>query len=594
MKGKRRSQTFMLDRKSSSWFYPKSTGDPGRDRNARTLQFSCFLLAFAVGAVLIVSAIDREWQQTPLLVSAITGLVAAVVMNRAGRSDWAGRTAFLVVLLSAILLVFQAHDGFRSHSMLVFPGLLLISVMMLDRAAYVTTAGLVVLAVAALGIAVKHGLTRATPPVRTTYDSIFYVDLNMLVIAIIGSRIARDTQSNVAHLRVTINRLSTANLELRRTQESLQDSERRLKSAQRLTRVGSWHWNLGVNQVVCSEECKRIFGQPEDYAPSLDGLLQIITPSDRARVANEIQHGIEDRGGCSTEFQIVQPSGGLRTVTFTSQVLLDEEGSPRHIFGACQDITEQRLAEAALRRNLDEMAHLNRVAAMGELTSSLAHELNQPLAAILSNAQAAIRFLGGESPDLAQVRECLIDIVADDKRAGEVIRTLRALLRKGESQASLVDLNEVVTEAIHLLRSDAKLRHTSVKFEPLPAVRLVLGDWTQLYQVVLNLILNSLEATAERPPDNRWVLVRTVESEGGGVELTVEDSGRGITEGDLARVFEPFFTTKQEGLGMGLSISRTIVQAHGGQIWAENRAGRGAIFHCMLPVAQQGAVAATL
>ena len=167
----------MFNWKSSSWFYPNSTGDLGRDRNARTLQFSCFLLAFAVGAVLIVGAIGREWQETPLLVFAIAGFVAAAVMNRAGRSDWAGRTAFLVVLLGAILLVFQAHDGFRSHSMLVFPGLLLISVMMLDRASYVMTAGIVVVAVAALGIAIKHGLTRATPPVRTTYDSIFYVEM---------------------------------------------------------------------------------------------------------------------------------------------------------------------------------------------------------------------------------------------------------------------------------------------------------------------------------------------------------------------------------------------------------------------------------
>ena len=243
----------MLDRNSSSWFYPKPTGDPGRDRNARTLQFSCFLLALAVGAVLIVSAIGREWQETPLLVFAIAGFVAAAVMNRAGRSDWAGPTAFLVVLLSAILLVFRAHDGFRSHSMLVFPGLLLISVMMLDRASYVMTAGIVVVAVAALGIAVKHGLTRATPPVRTTYDSIFYVDLNLLVIASIGSRIARDTQRNVFELRASIDRLSATNFELVQIREHLQDSEQRLKSAQRLTHVGSWHWNVGSNQVVCSE-----------------------------------------------------------------------------------------------------------------------------------------------------------------------------------------------------------------------------------------------------------------------------------------------------------------------------------------------------
>jgi C4-dicarboxylate-specific signal transduction histidine kinase len=232
------------------------------------------------------------------------------------------------------------------------------------------------------------------------------------------------------------------------------------------------------------------------------------------------------------------------------------------------------------------------VAAMGELTASLAHELNQPLAAILSNAQAANRFLDREAPDLAQVRECLTDIVADDKRAGEVIRTLRALLRKGESQASLVDLNEVVTEAIRLLGSDAMLRHASVKFEPLPALRLVRGDRTQLYQVVLNLIVNGLEATAERPPDNRWVLLRTAEADGGGVELTVEDSGKGIAGGDLARVFEPFYTTKREGLGMGLSISRSIVQAHGGKISAENAVGGGAIFRCVLPPPQQTVAAA--
>jgi PAS domain-containing protein len=210
--------------------YPKPSGDLGRDRNARTIQFVCFLLAFAVGVVLLVSAIEREWQEMPLLVFAIAGFVAAAVMNRAGRSNWAGRTAFLVVLLSAILLVFHAHDGFRSHSMLIFPGLLLISVMMLDRASYAMTASIVVVAVAALGIAVKVGLTRATPPVRTTYDSIFYVDLRLLVIAIIGGRIARDHQRNILDLRASINGLSSANLKLTERAEALRESEQQLVS----------------------------------------------------------------------------------------------------------------------------------------------------------------------------------------------------------------------------------------------------------------------------------------------------------------------------------------------------------------------------
>jgi C4-dicarboxylate-specific signal transduction histidine kinase len=161
------------------------------------------------------------------------------------------------------------------------------------------------------------------------------------------------------------------------------------------------------------------------------------------------------------------------------------------------------------------------------------------------------------------------------------------LLKKGESPASLVDVNEVVSDALRLVGNDASFRRVSVKFEPLPGLPTVLGDRIQLYQVGLNLIVNGLDAVAERPPGDRWVLVRTAEAEGGGVLLTVRDSGKGIAESDLARVFEPFFTTKQEGLGVGLSISRSIVQAHGGRIWAENSAGSGAIFSCVWPVAQQ-------
>jgi len=184
--------------------------------------------------------------------------------------------------------------------------------------------------------------------------------------------------------------------------------------------------------------------------------------------------------------------------------------------------------------------------------------------------------------------------VADDKRAGEVIKRLRTLLKKDGVQASMVDLNEVVGDVIRLIRNDALLRGVSVVFEPTSGLPPVLGDRIQLYQVVLNLAVNGLEATGEQPSDARWLVLRTTPESDGGVLLTVHDSGKGIAEKDLARVFEPFFTTKPEGLGMGLSISRSIVQAHGGRIWAENREEHGGIFHCMLPVAQQGAAAATL
>jgi C4-dicarboxylate-specific signal transduction histidine kinase len=254
--------------------------------------------------------------------------------------------------------------------------------------------------------------------------------------------------------------------------------------------------------------------------------------------------------------------------------------------GSCIDITDQKRAEDTLRQKLDEIAHLNRVAALGEMVTSLAHELNQPLAAILTNAEAASQFLNRESPNLARVRGCLTAIAADDERAAEVIKRLRALLKKDQSQASLIDLSGVVSDALRLVNNDAMLRETRVTIEPHPKLPPVLGDRVQLCQVVLNLLVNGLQAAAEQPPAERWVLVRTAEAEGGGAELTVEDSGKGIAETDLARVFEPFYTTKREGLGMGLSISRSIVEAHRGLIWAERSAGHGAIFHCVLPGVQ--------
>jgi PAS domain S-box-containing protein len=374
------------------------------------------------------------------------------------------------------------------------------------------------------------------------------------------------------------------------SERRLIESEERLKSAQRLAHVGNWVWDIKADRVFWSEELCRIFGRPPNYTPDYAGFLQAVQPEERERVDRSIRDSLAGKTSPDLlEFQITRPDSEVRTVACISEVLRDAPGSAVRMSGACQDVTDQRRAEAASRQSRDEIAHLNRVAAMGELATSLAHELNQPLAAILLNSQAASRFLSGQPPNLARVRDCLKAIAADDERAGEVIQRLRGLLKKGDSQVSLVYLDEVVSDALRLVGNDAFRRQVSVKFELLPGLPPVLGDRIQLYQVVLNLIVNSFDAVAERSPGERWVLVRTAEADGGGVELTVEDSGKGIAESHVARVFEPFFSTKREGLGMGLSISHSIVQAHGGQIWAENSTGGGAIFHCMLPVAQQGA-----
>ena len=247
------------------------------------------------------------------------------------------------------------------------------------------------------------------------------------------------------------------------------------------------------------------------------------------------------------------------------------------------EIELSRAAELRVRKAQDELAHMNRVSAMSELAASVAHELNQPLAAILSNAQAAQRLLARTPPDLAEVRDALAAIVDDDRRAGKVIQQIRAMLRKSEPQVSAQDLNELVREVARLLASAALLHGATLRIELAPGLRPACGDGIQLQQVLLNLIVNALDAVSRRPPDARLVVVQTRVADRGRLELAVTDSGEGVAAADFERIFEPFFTTKAHGLGMGLALCRTIVESHGGKLWVEQRPGEGATFRCSLP-----------
>ncbi|TMB89505.1 MAG: GAF domain-containing protein [Chloroflexi bacterium] len=245
------------------------------------------------------------------------------------------------------------------------------------------------------------------------------------------------------------------------------------------------------------------------------------------------------------------------------------------------DVTSRRQAEAAVQRHVGQLAHLDRVAGMGQLASSLAHELNQPLTAILSNAQAASRLLGAPLPDLEELRACLADIISDDQRAAEVIHRMRRLLRKTDFRSLPLALNDLVANTIGLVANDALLHAVSLEFKPGPALPVVYGDLVQIQQVILNLLSNAIAATAATGGILRKVTLRTTVA-GPYVELAVHDSGKGIAEGDFERLFEPFFTTKADGLGMGLAISRTIVEAHGGRLLAENDPAGGATFRVHL------------
>jgi signal transduction histidine kinase len=255
------------------------------------------------------------------------------------------------------------------------------------------------------------------------------------------------------------------------------------------------------------------------------------------------------------------------------------------IAGLFHERSRRRKAEVETRQRMSELAHLNRQATAGEMSASIAHELNQPLGAILSNAESAELMLRSASPNLDEIREILADIRRDDQRASEVIRRLRSLLKRTAFEPKEIDLNETVREVFDFLSVQASARSVALIAALSPDTLCVKGDSIQLQQVILNLIMNGIDATVDAPIGRRRIVGRTAWMNGAFAEISISDSGPGIPSDKLAQVFDPFFTTKKQGMGIGLSIARTIIEAHGGRIWAESDFGDGAVFHVSLPLA---------
>ena len=245
----------------------------------------------------------------------------------------------------------------------------------------------------------------------------------------------------------------------------------------------------------------------------------------------------------------------------------------------------RRVAELETQQHRMEIAHMTRAAAMNELASSLAHQLSQPLTAIMSNAEVAVRLLDQNPPDLMEVREILKDVVEDDERAKEIISGMRSLLKKDSAHLKPVNLNEIVRTVVRLIDAEAVLRKVTVKTHLQEDLNSIVGDPIRLQQVVLNLLMNAMDAVHEKAEEKRSVEIRTTIKDGSS-QVVISDSGKGIETARLAQIFQPFFSTKQEGLGMGLSICKTIVETHGGRIWAESLPGQGATFFCSFPSAQ--------
>jgi PAS domain S-box-containing protein len=295
----------------------------------------------------------------------------------------------------------------------------------------------------------------------------------------------------------------------------------------------------------------------------------------------EVMNTLQER--FIAEERITDASGKVRWLQTVKRPIVEKDGSASQLLGTSTDITQRKETELELRRQRGELAHVTRLSIMGELAASLAHELNQPLTAILSNAQAALRFMAVKPPDLEEVREILKEIVEDNNRASEIIRRIRALVKKEEVEFVAVDLGSVINDVMMLVHSDAVLQNVQISFKrnaDLPHVR---GDRVQLQQVILNLLVNAFDAVKDCPAPDRQVVVRVERDGACMIKVTVRDCGMGLCGDTLDKIFQPFYTTRRDGLGMGLAICRSIIEAHGGRLWAENNPDRGATFCFTVP-----------
>ncbi len=375
---------------------------------------------------------------------------------------------------------------------------------------------------------------------------------------------------------VLIARLLAARRRARQTDASL-------SLAADAAKIGLWQSGTGARGFTASSRWRTIFGFSPSQLLSIREVLECIHPDDRDALTGAIERAASDGRSFSLEHRIVRPDGSVRWIATHGRADSGGNGHRNGTRGASIDITGRREAEATADLQRQELAHLSRVSSLGVLSGALAHELNQPLGIILSNAQAARHLLDSANPDIGELRDILDDIVNEDRRAGQVIERLRALLRRGESTRQPVDVNESVREVIRLTESDRVRRKVTLEARLGEGLPPVLSDRVQLQQVVLNLLVNACDAMEERPPGERSVTVETG-ADGGWVRIAVRDRGSGLPD-DTEELFKPFHTTKERGLGMGLTICRMLIVAHHGTLSAESVPDGGAVFTIALPLA---------
>jgi PAS domain S-box-containing protein len=367
---------------------------------------------------------------------------------------------------------------------------------------------------------------------------------------------------------------------------NLRESEGKLEEAQHIAHVGHWDHDLDTDSFTWSDEIYRIFGLPLQEKSNTSAVLKaLIHPEDwesHTRASMSAQ-----RGGppYNVEYRVVRPNGEVRIVHSRGDVTTDEAGRPRRMFGIVQDITERKQSEEILReserRNREAQADLARAArltTMGELTTLIAHEVSQPLMAIVTNAGACLSWLTNASPNIDAARQAAERVVRNGHRAGSIVKSIRALARKSEPEMAQFDINDAIGEILVLLRNELRKQSVLLETELSDGLKPVTGDRVQLQQVVLNLVMNGIEAMSAVMDRPRILRVISQPQQPGDVLIAVTDVGTGLDPANMDRIFNGFFTTKPKGMGMGLAICRSIIEAHGGELWASPQLPHGSVF----------------